>query len=477
MSTQNNKSTGSSTAQIKVRVVVKVSKDFLHASVLLPKQSSGAEAVTEEEIRTALTAQKVTCGLLDDVIADTVARCVVDETIEVAHGDEPIPGDDAELEFLFDRDPDHAPKVGEEGRIDYHEVNFVQGVNEKQTLVRKTPPTDGLPGKGVNGESVPASRGKDVRLPKGTNTEEAADGLELVATVSGAVTLVGGKVAVRDVLTIPGDVDHSTGNIHSPGAVKIRGDVKSGFKVSAEGDIEISGSVEDAEVISESNILIKGGFGGRGEGLVKAAGSVTVQRVENQRIIAGKDILLGGDALSANLEAGERIIMNASKGSISGGEARAGKEIRIPTLGSEVWTETILRVANDVELKEEMKRIAEEVERLQQDQKRIKTAMVGLMKLELAKKLPEDKKPGLAKLREVSREIPENIKSLHEDEAAIQAKLAEAEKARIYATQTLYQGVKAYFGIVYLDVKAERGPTELSCYSGRVVTDDYKPSK
>lgn len=476
MSTQINKSTASAKAPAKTRVIVKVSKDFLHASIKLPKQPSDAEPVTEEEIRSELAAKEVTYGLLDDIIADVAARGLVDETVEVAHGDDPVPGDDAKLEFLFETNPDHAPKTDKEGLIDYHEVNFVQGVTENQTLVRKTLPTEGSPGKGVNGESVSAAPGKDVRLPKGPNTDESDDGLELIATANGAAILLDGNVTVRDVVTISGDVDFSTGNIHSPGAVKITCDVKAGFKVTAEGDIEISGSVEDAEVTSDSNVFINGSFSGRGDGLVRAAGCVTVQRVRNQRIIAGKDIILGGNALNANLEAGERIIMNSASGSLIGGEATAEKEIRVPVLGSEVWTETILRVGSSIQLKEELKRIAEEVERLQEDQKRVKSAMIGLIRLEVAKRLPEDKKAGLDKLREVSRDMPENIKSLHAEEEAIKVQIAETEKARIYATQTLYQGVKAYFGIVYLDVKAERGPTELSCYSGRVVMDDYKPS-
>ena len=68
--------------------------------------------------------------------------------------------------------------------------------------------------------------------------------------------------------------------------------------------------------------------------------------------------------------------------------------------------------------------------------------MIWLIRLEVAKRLPEDKKAGLDKLREVSRDMPENIKSLHAEEEAIKVQIAETEKARIYATQTLYQGVK-----------------------------------
>ncbi|MFQ5608267.1 MAG: DUF342 domain-containing protein, partial [Candidatus Zixiibacteriota bacterium] len=454
-------------SRTSARALVKISRDKLSASIFLPRLPVGAAPVSESEIREALAAKGVVYGVIDGAIGEALKRGLTDETVEVARGDAPIAGENAQFEYLFDTNPDRSPKTEESGRIDYHEVNFVQGVSANETLMRKTPPTEGVPGRTVCGQSAPAARGRDILLPKGMNTEISEDGLELLSTTDGAISYNGGKVAVRAVVNIAGDVDFSTGNVRSPGSIKITGDVKAGFKVHAQGDIEITGSVSDAEVISEGDILIKGGFSGRGEGLVKATGSVTVQHVEGQKIIAGGSISVGGDALNARMEAGERIIVRSPKGAISGGEALADKEISAPILGSSVWSETTLRVARDSGLKGELRSIREEIERLKEDQERVKSALMGLVRLEMDGKLPAEKEESLTKLREVNREMPDNIKSMRNKESRVCARIAESERAAIVATRTIHPGVSAYFGAVYTEIKAQRGPTSLLCYSGR----------
>ena len=62
------------------------------------------------------------------------------------------------------------------------------------------------------------------------------DGLQLISSVSGHVTLENDKVFVSNVLEIV-DVDNSTGDIDYQGNVNIKGNVLAGFSVKATGDI------------------------------------------------------------------------------------------------------------------------------------------------------------------------------------------------------------------------------------------------
>ena len=62
---------------------------------------------------------------------------------------------------------------------------------------------------------------------------------------------------------VDGDVDVSIGNISFVGSIIVRGTIRSGFKVEAEGDIEVWGNVEAATVQSQGNVIIRGNIWAR----------------------------------------------------------------------------------------------------------------------------------------------------------------------------------------------------------------------
>ena len=93
-----------------------------------------------------------------------------------------------------------------------------------------------------------------------------------------------GLIHVDPVFLVKGDLDYQTGNIDFIGSVVIKGDVKSGFNVKASGDIEIEGVVEDSIVETDSDVLIKLGFIGHGEGKIIAMGSVNANIVSIRKL-------------------------------------------------------------------------------------------------------------------------------------------------------------------------------------------------
>ncbi|MCH9030736.1 MAG: DUF342 domain-containing protein [candidate division Zixibacteria bacterium] len=476
MTTSAN-STSSDTTQRKARVLVKISGDRLKASVRLATHESDDEPYTTQEIMNALTAEGVKEGIDLEAIEALANGKKTEEFIDVAFGDPPVAGADAALEYLFDLTPDHSPKTDSKGRIDYREVSFVQGAKTGQELVRLIFPTEGTPGIGVDGRPVSASKGKEKKLPIGKNTRISDDGATLLATVDGALAYTKKDVSVRDVITISGNVDSNTGNITSPGSVKVSGDVCGGFKVTADGDIEISGGVEDAEVTAKGNIFVKRGFVGRGDGIIRAEGNVTIQHVENQKIVAGDSVIVGGDLLNARVEAGDRVTLKTKTGSIYGGEIRAENEIRAAVLGSEVWSTTKLKVAMSSDLSEKILEIKSEIKRMENDQERVQEGVFQLLQLQIEGRLGEDKKVALKKLRNYQREMPENIKELEEKKAELEERMAQDLEARIIATEKVYPGVVCHFGVAYLEIRAERDAVIFSSVGGRVLMDDYDPKK
>ena len=71
----------------------------------------------------------------------------------------------------------------------------------------------------------------------------------MYAAIDGLVTKTEKeKLNVFPVYEVNGDVDYNIGNIDFVGTVVIRGNILTGFRVKASGDIRVTGGIEGAEV-------------------------------------------------------------------------------------------------------------------------------------------------------------------------------------------------------------------------------------
>ncbi len=316
--------------------------------------------------------------------------------------------------------------------------------------------------------------GRDISLSGGANTKISDDGLSLVAAANGVIQYVQGKVSVMDVIVIRSDVDFSVGNLDCCGSVKIMGDVKAGFDLKIAGDVEIAGNVEDSRIICDGSIFIKGGFFGNGTGHLKAGADITVKFAEGQKMEAGNTITVGGEIVNCHVVAKERVQVKGKKGKIVGGDVRAGREIRASVIGSEAGTKTLVWAGYDAALANQHANIIKEVHRLQEDGNRVKEALVGLFKLELAGRLPAEKKAVLTKLQQFKNELPENISQLEARKAEIEASMQKLHDSSIIAEDVIYPGVRAQFGIVYRDIQEESKHCRLTFEGNLVMISDYR---
>ena len=314
-------------------------------------------------------------------------------------------------------------------------------MEKDEVLVTKTPPQPGKPGMTVKGKELKGLNGRDFPFNHGANTRVSEDGLQLLATTGGSILYLYGKVAVNDLTIINSDVDFNVGNIDCKGSVRVNGDVKTGFTIKLDGDLEVNGNVEDCDIEVKGNIMVKGGFFGKGEGLMKAMGDVTLKYVEGQRIIAN-NIYIGGEIINSKLLARERIHVKGRKGKIVGGEIKAGKEIRASELGSKTGTITTLNILLDPELIKNYHDTISEIERLLTDQKRIKEAMVALYRLQIDKKLTPDKERVLKQFERFQAELPANLERLRQTKTDIEEELKKYVDTQIVAEDVIHSGVR-----------------------------------
>ncbi|MGB9809061.1 MAG: DUF342 domain-containing protein, partial [Caldanaerobacter sp.] len=240
----------------KYRVLVEVSRDRQQAYISLVEDPEGI-IPTQEEILRVLASYKVIYGIKLNTVEEICRNPQNAKYVLVAEGKKPVNGEDGKIVFMIDIHSSTTPKILEDGTVDYKNLNLFKNVKKGQIIAQRIPPTQGEPGKNVFGEPIPAIKGKDVRLPLGKNTYIEGD--NLIAAVDGHIVAVNNKVEVRTLLEVK-EVDTSVGNIKTVASVKITGNVKSGFVVESEGNIEIFGVVEAATIIAKGNINIHKGI-------------------------------------------------------------------------------------------------------------------------------------------------------------------------------------------------------------------------
>lgn len=462
-------------AQQKSRVALTVAKDGMSASVLVRGNIEEDPPVTAEEIHAELESGGVVFGIDHDAIQRAVEDTAFNTPITVAQGRPPERGVNTQFTYHFDTSATRRPKQADDGLIDYKDINFIQNCDQGQLLATKTLPVPGTPGMNVRGKEIKATDGKDIPFGVGQNTEVSEDGLSLTASRAGAIQFSGGKISVLDVITISGDVDHTIGNIECKGSVRVGGHIKAGYKLQIEGDLEVNGNVEDTEIRVDGNIMIKGGFFGEGGGVMIAGGDIDIKYAEGQRITAGNEIRIGGEIINCQIEAGTKVMVLGNRGKIVGGSVKAQKEIRAAILGSDAATITLLQVAYDPELLRQHREVIAEIERLKSDEERVKEALYVLYREQMDSKLTPARATALEKLEALRKDLPDNLAALDAQREKIEEALKEYASAEIICEDTLYPGVKASFGIVYLDVLDEYRECRLHMSDNHVMVSSLTP--
>lgn len=320
--------------------MVHIAKNGLTAWLMLyPPVGKGREA-DRETLDEVLKKAQVSFGI-DEAALERLLHSQnrYFRLIVAARGTPAVHGVDGQVEDLFQRKVERKATVNEKGQIDYMNLNFIQNVEQGGVICRIIPPTQGVPGRTVQDQELPARDGKAAAAPKGRNTELSEDGSALLATIAGHVEFSGRSFQVRPVLDIPGNVDYSVGNISFLGDVHIRGDVCSGFSVRATGTITVDGVIEACSVEAGRDLIVAKGIQGDSQAIVRAQRSMFAKYIESSRIYA-KLSLEADCIINSDIYCDGSVIVQAGHRSIIGGEVYAAHEVRAGILGNRVESRT-----------------------------------------------------------------------------------------------------------------------------------------
>lgn len=432
--------------KINPNILLKISKDGLRAFITLYKgddnDSNQDNYMIDEIIKKIKEIIKV--GLDEDKLRSILLNKYYNNSICIAEGILPLHGEDGYIKYYFDTDKKLVPKVLEDGTVDYRELNFVESVRKGDVLAELIPPKDGKVGYKVTGEEIPFKKGKCPRLRYGKNVRLLDNQTTLVAEKDGLVKLDDGKVLVLDLLEVD-NVDKKVGNINFNGSVIVRGNVYNGFKVKADGDVEIKGIIEGAYIENTGNLMVRQGIQGYNKLTVNTKGSVTAKFIENAIVVSGRNVTAEA-IMHSNISSKDRINLIGKKGLIVGGVCRAGVEISAKTIGSSMATSTVLEVGVDPEIKKKCEYLKNKINNYKENLDKIIKSLNLLDKLKRANRLDEKKEEMYIKLLKTKDKIVIELDELNEEYLKIQGEIENSSMGRIKVSDTIYPGVKITIG-------------------------------
>lgn len=333
--------------------------------------------------------------------------------LALVHGKAPVLPQDGKVQWARDFFT-AAFKVDEAtGIVDYRERQGDPSVEKDELLARVLPPVPGEDGTDVFGKRIAAGPGKTQRLTAGANVRASDAGDEFYATASGRVRYVPPALTVDPVYVVKGNVGLETGNIVHPGALLIEGDIESGADVRAQGDIEVSGIVESADVEAGGDLWVRRGITGKGKGPIRVAGSVRVRFVVESAIVAEQDVLVESEMVNSEVET--RGVFYMAGGRVVGGHVQAVGGICVRQAGSEGLAPTRLSVVPDQRLAAE---IAAREKRVQQLREVL--SKLGATAIPLRGRSDLGRKGARETLEKLAGQVPEIKETIAATEAEIE---------------------------------------------------------
>ncbi len=415
--------------------------------------SDGGRTLDAEGVRSELRLNKVIPQCFkEDIIEAYVNDKKYCYNYIIAEGQKPREGTDAEITYHFDVNKISHPKLNEDGTVDYFDLGLVNHCHAGDILATLKPADRGEPGYDLLGSVIKPRDVKRLALSHGLNIELNEDRTVMTSKIDGHVTYVNGKVFVNNVLELE-NVDVSTGNIEYQGNVIVNNNVISNFSVKAHGDIEVRGVVEGAYLEADGNITLTRGVNGMNRGILKAGGNVVAKFIENCTVISG-DTVMTDSILLSNVQAKNAVIVQSSKGFITGGNVQATNSIKVKNLGSPMGSGTNVVVGIDPLVAARYKELEKEVETAESNLNKIAPALTATKeKLASGARMMPDQLKTLQQLAETSKSLKEKIEASTEEMARLREMLEASTDASVEVTGTVFGGTAVTISDQFMMVK------------------------
>ncbi|WP_071459468.1 DUF342 domain-containing protein [Bacillus massilinigeriensis] len=417
---------------------ISLSKDRLTARLsLFP--CKGASSPFEGSMEEILANENIVFGInrqaLKQLEESTQAEPI---SVVVAEGVRPVNGRDAYLHREL-----HAEEEESGGRLNYRDVLKIPAVKKGQLIATIVPASNGEDGIDVTGNPVRAKRGKPLNLSVGKNVVEKNG--RLFSLADGQLCVTHKSISVNPLFEVKGDLDLRVGNVNFPGTIIIRGDVPSGYELTAGGDIIVQGTVDAASLKAEGNIFVKGGIASGQKGIVEAEGNVEASYLNQGNVTAGGDVHITASVLNSRVIAGGNI--DCRRGTIIGGMSAAGKNIFVKDLGNHLYSKTELAAGFSPLLIQEERQLLEKLREAKAKWKQLSEIDKKVASLENANiRLSPQQYAMLEKQKMTKRAIEKELYFLEGRLLEVELEKHEQSKVKIATYGKVFPNVKVHFG-------------------------------
>lgn len=323
----------------------------------------------------------------------------------------------------------------ETGAIDYRQRAAQTSVQASDLLAAIMPPEPGKNGQDVYGRTVFADKGEIPSIRVGANVREEAKEKKYYAITSGRIRFSGGLLSVDEVYTVEGNVGLETGHISHPGAVVVQGDIEPGSKVTALGDVEVQGLVDQSDVKTGGNLIVHGGINGGGKSRIVVAGRVHARFINEADMEVNKDVIVEREILQSNIKTRGAVAMQF--GRLVGGETVSLMGVLVGQTGSEALVPTTLHVGEDFQLKKKVDKLYKEIDQLEDRRTQIHATVKPILQ-KAPKKLPDKTKQVVEKLLTESRELDKRVGQLRLQIGRLRANSKRLAKPRVEVSRIMY---------------------------------------
>lgn len=426
--------------KIILNILIEISKDGLRAYMTLLDDNIQYDVDKAiEEIKEFLVV-----GLNIDKVKEVINNKIINQKTLIAEGIPPADGIDGYIKYNFEINKKRVPRVLDNGNVDYRELDVINNVTAGEILAEIIPPREGTDGKKVTGENIPYKRGKIPRLNYGKNVRLLNNNRTLIAEKNGFVTFINNKLIVLDVYEVE-NVDNSVGNIYFDGTVVVKKNVLNGFKVKADGDVQINGILEGGYIENTGDVIVKHGIQGCNKLVVKSKGNVTSKFIENATIVSDKDVN-AEVIMHSKVSCKGNVNLIGRRGLIVGGSVRSGKEISAKTVGSVMSTTTVLEVGIDPEIKDKFENIKKQIKIKKEELNKINKAIILLEKLKKVNKLDHKKMLMYGKIKKTKETLLKELDTLNHEYDLLKMEMENVTNGMVKISNVVYPGVKIVIG-------------------------------
>jgi uncharacterized protein (DUF342 family) len=436
-------------------VRIEISSDNMSVFLHLTPAFGGAEK-TKKDVFKLLVEQKIINGVDEDAIDDAIAKGRAEYKV-IAEGVPVVHGEDSRFESLLPEIKIRAPKVKEDGSVDFRDLGQILVVEQGAELMRRIPATNGSVGHDVFGNKIEPITGEDIAFSTSLEGAEPSpnDPNLLLAVHTGQPVIVSNGVNVEKVISYE-KVDLSVGNIDFDGSVIITGDVAPGMRIKVSGDISVEGFVEAATLIAGGDINIENSFIGHGDiydqrGDLKkevasatAGGSFCAKYIENVQVTTSDSIMIQEQSLRCELEAKNEIVVGgkgSKTGHVIGGHVRSGILIKANVYGSPAGARTYLEVTADDSLHKKVEKLNNSIQEAQIEYQRKRT-FLSAQKPESSMFDPERYKQTKIEIKKLERRLD----ALTSEKESLKMELKRIDNGKIVTDSVIHAGTTIQIG-------------------------------